>query len=727
MKTNPFIKKFPVMAILGSMAFSVPSFAENVFYFNEAGYDSDQPISIVVRSTDNLEGQKWTLWFDPDGGMTGASVATGTFGAGLNPDNWTNNGKYYAIALTEKPTQSGNFHVEVAAGSPSSSGKFFIGDKALAQKTLSMVLDYFYDDRADKAPVVDWDKSMSVYKSDKKLDVHGGWYDASGDVSKYLSHLSYANYLNPQQIPLTVWTLAFAAERIPTLLGSTSSKAKTSAEAAYGADFLVRMLDEQGFFYMTVFDKWGNPLDKRELCAFTGSDGVKSTDYQTAFREGGGMAIAGLARVSKLGVKGDFTSEQYLAAAEKGYAHLSQKQSIGGNCEYCDDHKENIIDDYTALLAATELFAATKKKEYRMDARARAENLYRRLSNDGYFWSDDAKTRPFWHASDAGLPLIALVRFAELESSVTIEDDDYDLSIWGCPDCLGCSCVNQTLQMVLGAIRKHCNWLVSITNKVDNPFGYARQTYKTQNAIKDGFFIPHDNESNYWWQGEDARIASLAAASVYAARGLGILDSSVKKYAADQLDWILGKNPYATCMMYGIGKKNPAKYDGQSEYDATLKGGIANGITGKNNDGSGIAWTDDGVAAVGFDAMKESWQVWRWDEQWLPHTTWFLMALATRYDEKAESIQPPASIKRSAVAASGFGVAVVGRTLSVSLNGVPERVLRNTSIRVVDLDGREVVTNNITGRTTMFELPRSTKGVFMVQVPGVGVKKVVVR
>ena len=87
-----------------SLALAASAFADNTFYFNEAGYDSDQPISIVVKSTDNLEGQKWTLWFDPDGGMTGASVATGTFGAGVNPDNWTNNGKYYTINLAERPS-----------------------------------------------------------------------------------------------------------------------------------------------------------------------------------------------------------------------------------------------------------------------------------------------------------------------------------------------------------------------------------------------------------------------------------------------------------------------------------------------------------------------------------------------------------------------------------------------------------------------------------------------
>ena len=532
--------------------------------------------------------------------------------------------------------------------------------------------------------------------------MHGGWYDASGDVSKYLSHLSYANYLNPQQIPLTAWVLAHTAEHIPTLLGKTSTKAKTAEEAAFGADFLVRMLDEQGFFYMTVFDVWGNPMSSRELCAFTGSDGKKSANYQAAFREGGGMAIAALARVSMLRVNGDFTSEQYLEAAKKAYAHLSEKQSIGGNCEYCDDHKENIIDDYTALLAATELYAATGEDKYKEDADKRAASLTGRLSNDGYFWSDDAKTRPFWHASDAGLPLIALIRYAEVE---------LNLCAGGCSSTVD----------VNDAVKKHYNWLLSITNKVDNPFGYARQTYKTGGNIKDGFFIPHDNESEYWWQGEDARLASLAAATVYAFDALDLDGSeSVDKYATDQLDWILGKNPYATCMMYGFGKKVPEKYDGQSEYDATLKGGIANGITGKNKDGSGIAWTDDGVGAVGFDALMESWQVWRWDEQWLPHSTWFLMALATRYNEKAVSIVPTVSIPQKKIASvASMDVRLQGRLLSINATGA--------GFSVVDVHGAKVIAGALhDGRATV-NLESVKSGVYMVKVAGLGAKRIVVR
>ena len=701
-------------ALLGSTS----AFGETKFYYNQVGYDASLPITVIVKSDNLSDGAEFSLM------SNGSAVKTGKLSAGSNPDNWLNNGKFYVAEL--KDVAPGKYTLQVTEnGQPQQSGEWSVEDNALAKKTLATVLDYFYNDRANDPTVEGWDKSMGVYNSGKQVDVHGGWYDASGDVSKYLSHLSYANYLNPQQIPLTVWSLAFASERIPKLLSSTSTKAKTADEAAYGADFLVRMLSDEGYFYMTVFDNWGSPLGKREICAFTGSDGKKTTDYQAAFREGGGMSIAALASAARLKLKGDFTSEQYLAAAEKGYKHLSEKQG-NGDCAYCDDHKENIIDDYTALLAATELFAATGNKDYLADARKRAQHLENRLSADGYFWSDNEKKRPFWHASDAGLPLVALVRYAEIESPISVyaEMPDFNLMDWACVDMLGATCDNPHFGEVIKAVRAHLKWLVSITNKVDNPFGYARQTYKTQDKIKDGFFIPHDNESNYWWQGEDARIASLSAAAMYAARSLEKnVDDDVQKYAADQLDWILGKNPYATCMMYGVGSKNPQKYDGQSDYDATLEGGIANGITGKNQDGSGIAWDDDGVGAVGFDPVKEAWNNWRWIEQWLPHSTWYLMAVVERYDEVSKKIEPPRSALPKSVATSKIGMSLVGKTLSLSL----PRSFVGKSVNILDVHGNVQMQKTVQSMNETMNVGSLKCGVYLVQVQGLAAKKFVVK
>lgn len=680
-------------------SFSLASFglvtaanAAATFYYNQVGYDVGKPVTVIVKNTTDLSGTAFSLLKD------GIAVSTGTLSVGANPDSWLSSGSFYTIDLGPS-LEAGTYTIQLADGSVS--GAFTVSEYALATNTLSTVLDYFYEDRADTPYIFNLDASIGIYGSSEKRNVQGGWYDASGDVSKYLSHLSYANYLNPQQIPLSVWTLAFTAEHIPTFLSAVSSVAKTDpvTEAVYGADFLLRMLSPEGYFYMTVFDGWGNPSATREICAFSGSSGIKSADYQTAFREGGGMAIAALAKASTLAKDGDSTRAQYLAGAVRAFEHLQSKQTMDGSCAYCDDGTENIIDDYTALLAATELFAATNEDSYLTAARARAKHLMGRLSDNGYFWSDDAKTRPFWHASDAGLPLIALIRYAEVEAS---------------------SEKNLNLKTALDAIKKHYDWLLKVTNQVDNPFGYARQTYKTGGTIQDGFFIPHDNESGYWWQGEDARIASLSAAVAYAAKVLNDVNFESDKYATDQLDWILGKNPYAVCMMEGKGLKNPSVYNGQSSYDATLDGGIANGITGKNTDGSGIAWDSDGVGSVGFD-LSESWQNWRWIEQWLPHTTWYLMALATRYDEVSSDLIHTALPKTKS--APTFSVQQQGRLLTVNLKSNPTGKV----LTIANLNGQKLYRETLRSTQTTVNLDNLQDGVYFVQVNGLGSHRILLK
>lgn len=680
-------------------SFSLASFglvtaanAAATFYYNQVGYDVGKPVTIIVKNTTDLSGTAFSLLKD------GIAVSTGTLSVGANPDSWLSSGSFYTIDLGSS-LEAGTYTIQLADGSVS--GAFTVSEYALATNTLSTVLDYFYEDRADTPYIFNLDASIGIYGSSEKRNVQGGWYDASGDVSKYLSHLSYANYLNPQQIPLSVWALAFTAKHIPTFLSAVSSAAKTDpvTEAVYGADFLLRMLSAEGYFYMTVFDGWGSPSATREICAFSGSSGIKSADYQTAFREGGGMAIAALAKASTLAKDGDSTRAQYLAGAVRAFEHLQSKQTMDGSCAYCDDGAENIIDDYTALLAATELFTATNEDSYLTAARARAKHLMGRLSDNGYFWSDDAKTRPFWHASDAGLPLIALIRYAEVEAS---------------------SEKNLNLKTALDAVKKHYDWLLKVTNQVDNPFGYARQTYKTGGTIKDGFFIPHDNESGYWWQGEDARIASLSAAVAYAAKVLNDVNFESDKYATDQLDWILGKNPYAVCMMEGKGLKNPSVYNGQSSYDATLDGGIANGITGKNTDGSGIAWDSDGVGSVGFD-LSESWQNWRWIEQWLPHTTWYLMALATRYDEVSSDLIHTALPKTKS--APTFNIQQQGRLLTVSLQSNPTGKV----LTVANLNGQKLYRETLRSTQTTVNLDNLQDGVYFVQVNGLGSRRILLK
>lgn len=358
---------------------------------------------------------------------------------------------------------------------------------------------------------------------------------------------------------------------------------------------------------ITVFDGWSGDLEARRICAFEGQQGEMTASWQAAFREGGGMSIAALARVSAWSLAGSFEASQYLAGAEKAFHHLQNSNTL-----YADDGVENAIDDYAALLAAGELYAATGNPDYLLAARDRAARLAGRLHPSGYFIADGG-SRPFWHASDAGLPVVALARYLEVESDTASKE------------------------VAAAAIARHLHYLLEVTGEVPNPYGYARQHFLFGNAPVAGFFLPHDNETGYWWQGENARLASLAAAAWI---GLGALDDLLRAppelaadlpaFAADQINWILGGNPFDACFLHGLGRNNPFAYCdpadcGDKWGHQTLNGGISNGVTGRYADGTGIRWP-----ASASEFGEWWWDSWRWVEQWLPHAAWYLVAVTAQ-------------------------------------------------------------------------------------------------
>lgn len=418
------------------------------------------------------------------------------------------------------------------------SSHFEVGEQLLLDRTLSDVLHYFKSQRCsgifDQA-----DHHVTLLNSEQTVDVHGGWYDASGDVSKYLSHLSYANYLNPQQTPMVVWNML---KGLSLLQASDSIAAFTRTrlieEALYGADFLVRMQNEKGFFYMTVFDKWSKDTAQREICAFETQLGHKSDDYQAGFRQGGGVAIAALASASRLDVHGEFNQQQYLNTAVNGYWHLKEHNKL-----YLNDGAENIIDEYCALLASVELFKTTKESRYLDESRLWASRLAdRQMSDDKFkhFWSANQDgSRPYFHAAEAGLPVIALCEYLSIE-------DDSELA----------ASIKQT-------VNQACEFELEITNRVTNPFGYPRQYVKgVEESKRDAFFVAHNNESGYWWQGENARLGSIASMSYLAQPYIESHETQQQliRLGQDALNWIVGLNPYDMCMLDGMVETTPTTF-----------------------------------------------------------------------------------------------------------------------------------------------------------------------
>lgn len=582
-------KTYSLLLFWALFIHAATAWATPVIYVNQIAFDSGAPKTAVIQLDSKATGKFNFTLVD----AAGKVAYTGALSAPQTMAEWRP-GKVFYQANFSSFTKPGKYQLKIKiAGKAYTSYTFEIGQNALAKQMVKAIVHYYHKQRANTPQELGADAKMQLFGSDKTVDIRGGWCDASGDVSKYFSHLAYANYMSPQQIPLVTWSMVGTSEKIPRLLDEWKLKDSLDNEALYGADYMMRALSADDYFYMIVFSYFDkNPSARRIVGLLANS--VTTNQYQCAFREGGGMAIAALARISQWKKDGEFTSQQYLDGAKRAFAHL-----LINNTKYDDDGKENIIDDYCALMAATELWIATNDNLYRDEARKRADKLNKRMTTAGYFLAND-EGRPYWHAADAGLPVVALSRYLDAE-----QDENHRTA-------------------ALKTIKQALDYNVAVTNKVSNPFGYARQSFMFKGKVKDGFFIPHENETGWWWQGENARLGSLATAAVvggrlvYPAAGGWGIKSTLGDYASQQLSWIMGGNPYNRCFVYGFGKNN-VPYMAASFGHGSQLGGISNGITGKDGhaDGSGI---DFKTAAEGNE--------WRWTEQWIPHAAWFLQAVA---------------------------------------------------------------------------------------------------
>lgn len=522
-------------------------------------------------------------------------------------------------------TTEGKYYLECSSGAASvRSFPFLVQRDLLERNTMQDVIFYFKDERS----AGEYDKADShlEFEGTKKgtVDAHGGWWDATGDYGKHFSHLSFSTYFNPQQIPLAVYGLLKSYEQ--TKLRGNPNFARYQphllAEAMFGADYLVRMRVPGGSFYRSVSTggvdqtpqgrKIAGEMKRFGIEAAPGQgakDMVESAnsdlEYEVSYRSGGGIAVAALAMASTYPVSGEFSSAAYLKAAEDAFDYL-EKDSF----KLINDGKENIVDDYCALAAATELYRATKNDKYKLAADRRAKSLMsRQISAGGYknYWRADDRERPFFHASDGGFPVVSLLYYSEIADAAT-------------------------KQQVLDVVKKSLEFELALTAEVTNPFGYSREYVQDKTGARhSSFFFPHNSDAAPWWQGENARLASVATAARLAERAFpsdAAFRAQLGAFATNQLNWILGENPFDSCMLNGVGRNNPPYMYFDSWEFTNTPGGISNGITSGFKDESDIDYLIP-YRVTGAD------NDWRWGEQWLPHSSWYLLAVASRGPESS--------------------------------------------------------------------------------------------
>ncbi len=617
-----FIIILPVLTIFGSKGKNpnLPTPSVDILV-NQVGYNLNGYKDAVISADKKLYISSYKLVDAKNDSVVyqGKVTYIGTVGQWknwkfwkLNFSNFSKPGKYF---LQVNIKRKGYAH----------SYSFKIKKNILDISTLSNVIFYFKGMRStgtfDQA-----DRHLQVPGSNKTVDVHGGWYDAAGDYGIHFTQLTASSYFNTQQMPLVAWSLLKTYEELKSRNNPDfrEYERRLITGGMYGADFLVRMHIPNHSFYTSIVSpfistppdtkEWAkdrhlaveipdsvlkhqsadNPLSKAELMQFKPS--------VASFRAGGGMAIAALALASTFNKSGDFSSRTYLHTAENAFNFLQKNGK-----KVTNDGKENIVDDYCALLAATDLYKASHKQVYMKAATKRAKSLVNRLTTwKKYknYWRANNKKRPFFHPSDAGLPVVSLWEYYEI--------------------------ANTTMKKkVLQTVKKSMKFELAITSEVTNPFGYARELVQDTTGIRySAFFFPHNAKTSKWgnggtfgswWQGENARIASLAAAGEMTALHFKQKDPKfyrkLEKYARNQLNWILGLNPFDICMLDGSGHSNPAYYE-NGRYKV-FPGGIVNGITAAPNNPRGIA----------FGSTTQN-DAWRWREQWLPHAAWYMLAVS---------------------------------------------------------------------------------------------------
>ncbi len=591
----------------------VPAAAQIRVLVDQVGYELDAPKQalVMVEGASAAQPKQFALVND----ATGATVLSGPLQPSGQVHAWT--GRTFWIADFSAWRTAGRYSLHVLGeSSETSSCAFTIDADLLERQTLSNVIYYFKGQRSSGA----FDAAdRHLARPDAPgsfIDAHGGWYDATGDYGIHLSHQNPTSYFNPQQVPLVAWSLLKSYQALTARDDDnfTEYRHRLLDEALFGADYLVRIRRPGGSFYETITapgrDKLakdrvlGNPNWRTQIKKSTAdsteaiAQAVGPHAYEASMRAGGGMAIAALALASTMPQDGDFPRTQYLRTAEEAFDFLNAH-----NRELLNDGTENILDDYCALIAATELYRTTHADKYRDAARIRANSLVARLATQGQwhdYWRADAGTRPFFHPSDAGLPVISLLEYYEFAAPAE-------------------------QQTIRDAIKRSLRFELAVTREINNPFGYARQLVRMGNgSVRTAFFFPHDTEAAPWWQGEDARLASLAAAARKAAPLFADdpqFQTELASYAWNQLHWILGRNPFDVSLLMGSGHGDAAYMFFRSYKYTNAPGAIVNGITAALNDEDGIAF-NLGYAATGQD------EDWRWTEEWLPHAAWYLYAVS---------------------------------------------------------------------------------------------------
>jgi hypothetical protein len=404
------------------------------------------------------------------------------------------------------------------------------------------------------------------------VDVVGGWHDA-GDLRKWIS-VTMLNGI----------ALLNLYRNNPEPRPADPTREQILEEVRYGNRYFLKMQDTDGkIWHDAAGGLNGDNSDNHWTDNIIGTADDRYINTTKLSEIGAIFAtLQGLVAQCYAGSDSSYAS-QCLAAGVRAWKSYAAPSSTSETAWWA--------------MAACELYRATRDNEYRNHADVLGRKLMKLQNTE--FIAEQRQVRGFWmngeipfmDVVDSALPPLAL-----LELHATFPEAA-DRGKW-------LDAVRLYLdEYALPMSERNAYRIVPLGMFIGSP---TPETYRPL-AGKLTYRYFHPVRKQFWWQGANCHLASHALVL-----GRAYMLTEKREYADlayRQLEWIMGANPFAACMMTGEGMRNPYPH---SRFIGLIPGGIMNGIAGNMQ--------DEPVLDMQYRLD------WRTTEYWSPHVAYYIWA-----------------------------------------------------------------------------------------------------
>jgi hypothetical protein len=404
----------------------------------------------------------------------------------------------------------------------------------------------------------------------KHQDVSGGWHDAS-DLRKWIG--------------ATIYGMLGLGKTYELYDKKSPELDKILDELKWGNLYFLKMQEPQGYLMNFV----GGDVKKH-------SDSNRWTDNEIGPEGGelafvkpaptrGDMLIFGrnddrVIRTDALDMTGQYnfiTSEAIMGRiTRKTDPEYSKKcLSAAVRCyDWClsSNRTLNAGTIGASIQAATEMYKTTKDSKYRDYAINQASGLKKlQVKNQGkdiggFFLTSSTDNEPYKNISRGCLEFISLCDL------VTIFPNHPDVPSWK--------------MMITDYANQYLSYFSQRNSFGIIPFGlFSKQDPGGNRKVGEYWYRYFMHPELSWWVGINANIASAGVGLMKAAEVLN--DPKLSAIAQQQLDWIIGVNPFNSSTIVSVGYNNPFPMLGGNEFrpaTPVIPGAVMNGLGGDKDD-----------------------------------------------------------------------------------------------------------------------------------------------